>query len=60
MTQSYSPLVYMEGITRVFRDGDNEARVLAGIDLEIHPGEYVSIVGPSGCGKSTLLAIMGL
>jgi putative ABC transport system ATP-binding protein len=60
MNQSYSPLVYLEGITRIFRDGQNEARVLAGIDLEIHPGEYVSIIGPSGCGKSTLLAIMGL
>ena len=60
MSQSYSPLVYLEGITRIFRDGENEARVLAGIDLAIHPGEYVSIIGPSGCGKSTLLAIMGL
>lgn len=57
---SYAPLVYMEGVTRVFTSGDVEARVLAGINLEIHPGEYVSIVGPSGCGKSTMLAIMGL
>ena len=58
--KSYSPLIYMEGVTRVFSSGEVEARVLAGINLEIHPGEYVSIIGPSGCGKSTLLAIMGL
>src|SRR5262245_21362134 len=50
----------MEGITRVFGSGETEARVLAGIDLEVQPGECVSILGPSGCGKSTLLAIMGL
>jgi putative ABC transport system ATP-binding protein len=60
MAGYYSPLVFMEGITRVFRNGDAEARVLDGVDLEISPGEYISIVGPSGCGKSTLLAIMGL
>jgi len=60
MSESWSPLVYMEDVTKVFRDGEYEARVLAGIDLAINPGEYVSIIGPSGCGKSTLLAIMGL
>ena len=50
----------MEDVTRVFRTGDVEAQVLTGVDLEIHEGEYISIIGPSGCGKSTLLAIMGL
>jgi putative ABC transport system ATP-binding protein len=50
----------MEDVTRVFRTGDVEAAVLNGINLEIHEGEYISIIGPSGCGKSTLLAIMGL
>jgi putative ABC transport system ATP-binding protein len=60
MRENYSPLIYMEDITRVFRDGNVEARVLDGINLEIYRGEYVCIEGPSGCGKSTLLAIMGL
>ena len=60
MTGSYSPLVFMEDVTRVFRTGNEEARVLDGINLEINRGEYVCIEGPSGCGKSTLLAIMGL
>ena len=59
-SKPWSPLVYMEDVTKVFGKGESEARVLTGVDLEIHPGEYVTIVGPSGCGKSTLLAIMGL
>jgi putative ABC transport system ATP-binding protein len=54
------PIVHMEEITKVFRDGQTEARVLAGLDLDVYEGEYVLIEGPSGCGKSTLLAIMGL
>ncbi len=32
---------------------------LRGIDIEIFPGEFVSIMGPSGCGKSTMLHVMG-
>ncbi len=60
MSKSWSPLIFMEDVTRVFRNGQVESPVLTGIDLEINIGEYVSIIGPSGCGKSTLLSILGL
>lgn len=58
--EPWSPLVFMEGVTKVFRTGQVDSCVLAGVDLEIHRGEYVCVLGPSGCGKSTLLSIVGL
>ena len=36
-----------------------QVRALHEIDLEIRPGELVSLIGPSGCGKSTLLRLLG-
>ncbi len=39
--------------------GEETINALAGINLEISQGEFVSIVGPSGSGKSTLLNIIG-
>jgi putative ABC transport system ATP-binding protein len=40
--------------------GANRLHVLKGIDLEVGPGELVSIMGASGSGKSTLMNIVGL
>jgi NitT/TauT family transport system ATP-binding protein len=40
-------------------DGKNRRlEALAGIDLEVGEGEFVSVIGPSGCGKSTLVEII--
>ena len=53
-------LIHLQDVTKVFVTDEVETHALAGINLEIHKGEYLSIAGPSGCGKSTLLAILGL
>jgi putative ABC transport system ATP-binding protein len=55
-----APLIKMEGLTKVFLTDEVETHAIAGIDLEVRRGEYLSIEGPSGCGKSTLLSILGL
>lgn len=36
-----------------------ELNVLAGVDLAIDPGAFVSVIGPSGCGKTTLMRAIG-
>jgi putative ABC transport system ATP-binding protein len=54
------PLLKLDGVTKVFLTDEVETHALAGVQMEIRKGEYVSIAGPSGCGKSTLLSILGL
>src|SRR5438445_13104333 len=54
------PLIRLEGVTKRFLTDEVESNAIAGIHMEIHSGEWVSISGPSGCGKSTLLSILGL
>jgi NitT/TauT family transport system ATP-binding protein len=50
------PAVKIEGVSKQFKAG---VTALSGIDLEVRPREFVSLIGPSGCGKSTLLRIVG-
>ncbi|HXG47510.1 MAG TPA: ABC transporter ATP-binding protein [Methylomirabilota bacterium] len=47
------------GLTKVYGSGEVEVRALAGVDLDLYPGELVVLLGPSGSGKSTLLNILG-
>ena len=54
-----TPLIALRGIIRRYVVGDTEVRALDGVDLSIHPGEFVAIVGPSGSGKSTLMYLLG-
>ncbi len=53
-------MIRLRDITRAFPIGEEEVHALRDVDLDIAPGEYVSIMGPSGSGKSTLLNIIGL
>ena len=54
---SPQPVVRVDGVTKTFARGNVTA--LQDIELDLHPGEFVSLIGPSGCGKSTLLRIIG-
>ncbi|HUZ81486.1 MAG TPA: ABC transporter ATP-binding protein [Gaiellaceae bacterium] len=50
-------VVSIHGVTKTFPQGNVTA--LQDIELELKPGEFVSLIGPSGCGKSTLLRVIG-
>jgi len=52
------PGITIAGVTKSFGRGAGAVRALAGVDLSVAPGEFVSLVGSSGCGKSTLLRIV--
>ncbi|MEI7744551.1 MAG: ABC transporter ATP-binding protein [Chloroflexota bacterium] len=54
------PVVRIRGVDKVFAGRDKgRTTALQAIDLDIAPGEFVSLIGPSGCGKSTLLRVIG-
>jgi len=53
-------MINLEGITKRYDLGSVEVSALAGIDLAIGKGEFLTIMGPSGSGKSTLLHILGI
>jgi putative ABC transport system ATP-binding protein len=53
------PILKTENLWKVYRTGKLDVPALRGVDIEILPGEFVSIMGPSGCGKSTMLHVIG-
>jgi putative ABC transport system ATP-binding protein len=53
-------MIRLENICRDFQVGDQVVHALDHVDLDIQPGEYISVMGPSGSGKSTLLNLLGL
>jgi spermidine/putrescine transport system ATP-binding protein len=46
--------VQVQGLTKMF----GEVPALQDVDLEVRPGEFLTLLGPSGCGKTTLLRLI--
>ncbi len=52
-------VVACRGLERTYRDDGLPVHALAGVDLDVARGEFISLAGPSGSGKSTLLNCIG-
>jgi putative ABC transport system ATP-binding protein len=52
-------LYELRGVERRYMRGSTPVLALHDVDLDIKPGEFVSMEGPSGSGKSTLLQLLG-
>ncbi|TKX75974.1 sn-glycerol-3-phosphate ABC transporter ATP-binding protein UgpC [Halorubrum sp. GN11_10-6_MGM] len=48
----------LDGVTKVFPDGDGEVVAVDDVNIEMRDGEFLVVVGPSGCGKSTTLRMV--
>ena len=53
-------LIKLENVWKTYRLGESDLSVLKGINLEIMPSSFVTIMGPSGSGKSSLMYLLGL
>jgi ABC-type nitrate/sulfonate/bicarbonate transport system ATPase subunit len=50
--------VHIQGLGRTFGSASSPVVAFEDVDLDVHEGEFVTVVGPSGCGKTTLLNVV--
>ena len=56
---SVTPVLRLRGVSKTYRRGDEQVKVLSDLDFALDAGDFVVVTGPSGAGKSTFLHIAG-
>jgi NitT/TauT family transport system ATP-binding protein len=59
MTTSTPAIIEMDNVSKIYGGSDKAVMALQDVNLQITPGEFISLIGPSGCGKSTLMRLIG-
>jgi putative ABC transport system ATP-binding protein len=52
-------LIQVKNLKKVYETGEIQVEALRGVELQVQPGEFITIMGSSGSGKSTLMNILG-
>ncbi|SFK31528.1 ABC transporter ATP-binding protein [Falsiroseomonas stagni] len=52
------PAIAARNLSLVFGTNDGPVHALSDVNIDIAPGEFISLIGPSGCGKTTLLRVI--
>src|SRR5947208_6256525 len=53
------PVIAVKNLVKTYVVGEIEVRALRGVNLDVQPGEFISVTGQSGSGKSTFMHIVG-
>jgi NitT/TauT family transport system ATP-binding protein len=57
-TSAAAPVIRLTNLCKVFGTKANSHLAVSDVSMDIHEGDFVSLVGPSGCGKTTILKIL--
>ena len=54
----HQPLIQVQSVKKIYRDGSHTKEALKGVSLDVHEGEILGLLGVNGAGKTTLSTIL--